>query len=370
MNAAMLAKLDRLVRPLLIQLPPRIAVSHYSRGRLRFLSQLAKDSLPNVYSPPKSLRRVLWGITFRSPLMNSAGMFKNGDCYPMVVAQGAAAYLGGTGTREWRTGNEKNGVHLPFVPYPRSHAASNWLGLPNFGDSLNSQVAADLKVLLEYPIGWSVMSSPDVDEEKGLERLVESMKWYDEAGVSFLEENESCPNVGRKDLQDYAKLVKRLRYIKTYFLDHRTRKLPVIVKFSANTALDQIPKLLDLLFEYGYDGVNFVNTSNEYEKMRQHIVPEERKLYDYFVRTFGGGVSGRPLKELSLALATRAVEYLKAGPPSQEFHVIRTGGIETWKDVSESEKAGISLNQWFTGYFGNFAKHGHGVYRNFFKEVS
>ena len=40
--------------------------------------------------------------------------------------------------------------------------------------------------------------------------------------------------------------------------------------------------------------------------------------------------------------------------------------IETLKDIQESEKAGISLNQWYTGYFENFAKHGHDVYDKLF----
>ena len=48
----------------------------------------------------------------------------------------AAAYLGGTGTWNARRGNEKDGIYLPFVPYPASHAASNWLGLPNDGDEI------------------------------------------------------------------------------------------------------------------------------------------------------------------------------------------------------------------------------------------
>ena len=63
-------------------------------------------------------------------------------------------------------------------------------------------------------------------------------------------------------------------------------------------------------------------------------------------------------------------EYLKSGSPSQEFHVIRTGGIETLQDIQDSERAGISLNQWFTGYFENFASHGHKVYEELFASYS
>jgi dihydroorotate dehydrogenase len=144
--------------------------------------------------------------------------------------------------------------------------------------------------------------------------------------------------------------------------------VPVIVKFSNDTELAQVPALLDLLFELGFDGVNFGNTRTAYAEIRDKVHPSERKLYDFFTKTFGGGVSGAFLKERSLALCARAVEYLKAGPPSQEFHVVRTGGMESWDDIRESEKVGVPLNQWFTGYFERLARDGHDAYRNLYQE--
>ena len=151
-------------------------------------------------------------------------------------------------------------------------------------------------------------------------------------------------------------------------MDRRSlREIPVIVKFSNDTEVNQVPALLDLLFELGFDGVNFGNTSIDYIQRRKLIDPSERKLFDYFTKTFTGGVSGRPLKETSLELGSRSVEYTKAGPPTQEFHTIRTGGIETWQDIQDSERAGISLNQWYTCYFENFANHAHKIYEQFFE---
>ena len=162
--------------------------------------------------------------------------------------------------------------------------------------------------------------------------------------------------------------------MKNHFLDRRETwemnptGVPVLVKFSNDTETEQIPALLDLLFELGYDGVNFGNTSTDYDKRRERIDLGERKLFDFYTRVFGGGVSGRSLKEISLELASRAVEYLRAGAPSQEFHIIRTGGIETWEDIQNSERAGISLNQWYTGYFESFAEHGHNVYKKLLRD--
>lgn len=372
MKATTLANWESKLRPLITRLPPKMVVSRYSQGRLDFLERFKEEIPTETFVPPEDLSRELWGIRFRTPIMNSAGMFKNGECYKIVARQGAGAYLGGTGTWNSRVGNEREGIYLPFVPYPLSHSASNWLGLPNNGDPANSVIAAQLGIVENTPIGWSVMGSPDLEGGEKLKYLVEGMRLYESSGVDFLEINESCPNTSHGKPQD-DDLTNRLRYVKEHFLDGRTisdtdrlRPVPVVVKFSNDTEIQQVPALLDLLFELGYDGVNFGNTSIAYDQRRERIDPSERKLYDFYVHTFGGGVSGRPLKEGSLELASRAVEYLRVGPPSQEFHVIRTGGIETLDDIQDSERAGISLNQWFTGYFERFAQHGHDVYRELF----
>jgi len=368
MSAPTLAKWEHRLRPLITKLPSKTVVSLYSKGRLDFLEKLKEEAVDDAYIPPKELGTILWGIRFRSPIMNAAGMFKNGECYRLSALQGAGAYIGGTGTWSARKGNEKDGIYLPFVPYPRSHAASNWLGLPNDGDEINSERLPGARGRTNgCPLGWSVMGSPDLGGEEKLRRLVDSM-WLYEPKVDFLEINESCPNTSHGTPQD-DDLANRLRYIKEYFLIRRTWPLPVIVKFSNDTEIEQLPALLDILFEFGFHGVNFGNTSIDYAAMRERINRGERKLYDFYTQTFGGGVSGAPLRERSLELCTRAVEYMEAGPPSQEFHVIRTGGIESWHDIEESELAGVSLNQWFTGYFENFAKNGHDIYRKLFETV-
>ncbi|HLD02918.1 MAG TPA: hypothetical protein VJC07_04425 [Candidatus Nanoarchaeia archaeon] len=362
MKATSLARLDRFARLFATRLHPQLVVSQYSKGRLDFIARLKEEIVEESHVPSDNLSRVLWGIRFRSPILNAAGMFKNGECYEIVARQGAGAYLGGTGTWNSRGGNEKHGVHLPFTPYPRSHAASNWLGLPNDGDEINSLVASGFERLAGTPVGWSVMGSPDLSGDEKLEFLIRGMKHYEAAGVDFLEMNESCPNTAHVKPQD-DDMARRLRYVKERFLDERTRRIPVIVKFSNDTPVEQVPQLLDLLFELGYDGVNFGNTSTDYAARAKSIHPAERRLYEFFTRVFKGGISGRPLRESSLALAGVAADYLREGRSSQEFHVIRTGGIETLADIRDSESAGVSLNQWYTGYFENFAKHGHAVYR-------
>ena len=378
-----LARMESYARPYAASyLPRKLVVSQYSKSRLWFLKRLSKEKPPEPYVPPEDLERTLWGIKFRAPLFNAAGMFKNGESYDVVAAQGAGAYLGGTGTYNPRIGNEKNGIRLPFAPYPLSGSASNWLGIPNDGDEINSERARKIvgRKVDGCPVGWSVMPSPDLQPKEKLKRLVDSAFLYENAGVYFLEINESCPNTGEGKPQ-YNELASRLRYLKENFLDQRSRRLPVIPKFSNDTDTSQVGDLVDLLIELDFDGVNFGNTSTQYSRRREMIDERERHLYDYFTtdKAFGvgGGVSGRPLKQSSLSLCRRAVNHLDHVKPSKEFHVIRTGGIEGWHDITASNPSSINpsnyfveLHQWFSGYFENFAQHGHGLYKHVFEELT
>lgn len=367
MNSETLARWDRRLRPLLTRLPPAFAVAVYSRGRRRFLESFSRE-LPPPAPVPEGLERTLWGLVFRSPILNAAGMFKHGEGYEVAARQGAGAYLAGTTTARPRAGNRRHGTRTPFVPYPRSGAASNWLGLPNPGHRAVAARLAKLPRVDAFPIGASLAVTDDdgPDEETRLAGCVAGLELYAEAGVDFLEINESCPNTA-DDARGFADLRRRLTHLCDGFLDRRRRRLPVIVKFSCDAPLDEVPLLLELLAELGYDGVNFGNTSTAYDAHRAAIAAPERALYDHFRRRYGGGVSGRPLKDRSLALAAAAVDDLRRRPPPREFHVIRTGGVEDASDLRRSEEAGVALVQWYSGYFEAFARHGHGVYRELYR---
>ncbi|MDX1996363.1 MAG: hypothetical protein SF066_01485 [Thermoanaerobaculia bacterium] len=357
MRAERWARWEEHLRPGLVRLPGTWAVGLYSRGRRSFLQRFLAETPPAV-EPPAPLSRTLWGLRFRAPLGNAAGLFKQGEGYPLAAGQGAGWYLAGTSTGLPRTGNRRHGVRWPFVPYPRSGAASNWLGLPNEG---HRALAARLALVARTP-GCPIGASLARVGDEPLATLLEGLGAYRDAGVDFLEINESCPNTGEAS-PAWDELRQRLEAVATGFLARRERPLPVVVKFSNDTATNDVPTLLDTLLELGFDGVNFGNTSTAYARHEDAIDPAEQRLYRHFTTTFGGGLSGRPLAADSLRLLTAARSHLATKPPGREFHLIRTGGVETAADVAASLAAGASLVQWYTGYFAAFAVHGHGVYR-------
>ncbi len=359
------AQLDEKLRPWLVRLPAELPVRLYSLGRARFLATLVAD-VPEVWTPGPELGQELWGIRFRAPLGNAAGMFKNGEGYALSAAQGAGYYLAGTTTALARRGNRERGVRCPFVPYPRSRAAANRLGLPNEGDEVVAGRLAGLSRVAGCPVGASLAADPELGGEEAIAALVRGLGLYDAAGVDFLEINESCPNTGEEVLERSG-LAERLTRVAELFLAQRRRPLPVLIKFSCDVEASQVAGLVDLLLELGFDGVDFGNTSRAYARHRAAIALPERRLFDHFVRHYGGGLSGRPLKPDSLALAAAAAARVRELAPAREFHVVRTGGVEDAADLAASRAAGVALCGWYTGYFAAFAAAGHGLYRRIFE---
>ncbi len=363
MNSAHLARIERSLRPALVGLPALLAIRLYSSGRRRFLTRFTTQVPADAGRAHEDVR-ALWGLAFRLPLGNAAGLFKNGRGYDVVAAQGAGFFLAGTTTGRVRRGNRRYGVAQPFAPYPRSGAASNWLGLPNDGHATVAKRLARVQHVEACPLGASVAACPgdDLTEAEKLPLLIDGMRAYDEARVDFLELNESCPNT-EDDGQGIEAFAGRLKVVRKRFLDRRRRRLPVIVKLSCDTAETMVPTLVDLLIGLGFDGVNFGNTSTAYARHRPSIDHRERRLFDAFTSRFGGGVSGRPLRLDALGLVGAAARHLRTKPAPHEFHIIATGGIESQDHVQEALEAGASLCQWYSGYFEAFGRHGHHVYQ-------
>lgn len=368
-----ISKLESKLRPILVNLPSPFITSLYSNQKKKILKRLSEDYLNFDLNIVEFAPLKLWDINFAFPLFNSAGMFKKGESYYTVAKQGAGAYLSGTTTSKYRKGNFKNGVLHPFAPFPNSGSAVNWMGLPNEGHSIVAKRLSLIEKFPNCPIGASLSSSPEESEIEALENIVIGMDLYEKANVDFLEINESCPNVAEGHSVNNSSLdiglVERLEYISKHFLKKRQRNIPVIVKFSNDTNLDLVSEIIDILINLGFDGVNFGNTSTQYNNLSSKIEQKEKKIYHYFTENFGGGLSGSILKSLSLKLVETASDYLKTKNTKGEFLIIRTGGVDSPKELDLSLKSGAAICQWYTAYFSDFAKYGHNIYNKYKTEL-
>jgi dihydroorotate dehydrogenase len=239
------------------------------------------------------------------------------------------------------------------------------MGLPNEG---HAAVASRLQRLHRQegcPLGASVSAEPGLDAAEAIPELIDGMMRYEGAGVDYLELNESCPNVpGHATTSQLDEgLLRRLDAVADGFLAKRNRRLPVVVKLSTDTALDQIPSLVRELVDRRFDGIILGNTSTRYADHREHIHKHDRALFDYFTNTYGGGLSGDILRSSSLQTCIHAAQAVRELKPAHEFHVVRCGGVMSAADILETQAHGVLLHQWYVGYFEGFAQHGHGVYR-------
>lgn len=367
-----IAKLDSALRPKLISLPFLFAARIYSPGRKYFVKELGKQKLKQPIKISDEYKQTFWGIEFGAPLFNAAGMFKTGEGYYAMASQGAGAFLAGTTTSAPRIGNKKYCILHPFLPLPYSKTAVNWMGLPNKGHYYTAKKLAQYEKIPGCPIGASIAPDPGTINLSAATGLVEGLNIYERANVDFVEINESCPNVIHTKVETNAcgldsGLMERLEFVSEYYIKRRIRKFPIIVKFSVDTDIALVPDLMKALIDMGYDGANFGNTSLNYENAERFLHKREIRNFRKFTAKFGGGVSGAPLKNLSLDLAKEARKTVDQINPDREFHIIRTGGIETTEDITESNKNGIALNQWFTGYFEAFSKNGNSLYKAIFK---
>lgn len=335
-----------------------IKINSICRKKYEKLFSHQKLNMQNVNT--NGLETHMWGIKFRNKICNSAGMFKNGEGYDLSARLGAGAYIGGTSTYNPRVGNTKNNISLPFVRLPKSKMTLNFLGLPNLGDEIISKKIFTENKIDGCPIGWSVMRSPDFNTEEADEKLIKSLFLYEaNPQIDFLEVNVSCPNV-KKSSQG---ILASLKFISDEFLKKRSRHLPVVVKLSHDVTEESLIEILKNLVELGFDGVNLGNTSTDYLNYLSNVDEAEKSVYKTFTETFTGGIGGKALKNKSLKLCQFARQELKKLNLNKEFHIIRTGGIDCHEDLIQSELAGVSFNQWQTGFFFNYLEHEEEVYR-------
>ncbi len=342
-------------------LPPYLSTLAYSLGREKFFEAL-KEENPEPYEPPLNLIQKLWGIEFRAPLFNSAGMFKTPELYDFAANLGAGAFIMGTLTWNEIEGNKKLGIPKPFLPLPKSNASVNSLGLPNPG-RISIEMLEDLDKVPGVPVGVSVAENPHDSPEERIPNLIKLMELCERKGADFLELNPTCPNVS------YHSLLKEiLKNVSLYFLNERERNIPVLVKISGDTETKDIPYLANTILETGFDGITGTNTSTRYKFLRQSIHPAERKAYDFFTEHFGGGVSGAPIKYTSKEIIESLERYISQGPPSHEFHLIKSGGIKEPHDLEETLKR-VPLAEWYTGCIENYLNKKDLVYERMYKSL-
>jgi dihydroorotate dehydrogenase len=325
---------QRVLKPLLFKFDPELVHDVFvTGGELlgRFSLTRGLVALPYAYRGP-DVSKVVDGIRYHTPIVLAAGFDYNGRLTGILPAVGFGGDEVGSVTARTCAGNPPPRLRRCI----RSQALVVSKGLKNEGVD---RIAQRLRVTPRQPgfvIGVSIARTNDKlageDLETGIEDYATSLQTLVDRGVGdYYTVNISCPNVhGGENFAEPGPLRALLGRLREIGHDR-----PFYAKMPINLDWDEFRPLLDIIMEFGLDGVVIGNLNKNYDDLRYR----EEAPDDY-----AGGLSGAPCRDLSTDLIARTRAY--AG---DRLTIMGCGGILSADDAIEKFRAGADLVQLITG---------------------
>ena len=323
-----------ILKPVLFLLDPE----HVHNGMTKFGAQTTSFAAGRGAVAAKlgfhhpDLERQIFGLTFPSPLGLSAGFDYNGDLCDALPALGFGWHTIGTVTLQPYAGNAKPRLGR----YPRSQALLVNKGLKSIGTRAMIQKLAGRTFKIPTAVSIASTNTSFTSLKEQLLDICISFWLFENSSVRhhLYELNISCPNTfGGEPFTTPARLEILLK-----LMDQLELTRPLLLKMPIDQSEAETRELLAVIRRHTVAGVIFGNLTKDKKNPALH--PEEAKLW----QTQKGKVSGRPTFERSTALARLARKVLPA-----EIVVIGTGGIFSYSDLQEKQRAGAELFQLITG---------------------
>jgi dihydroorotate dehydrogenase len=277
------------------------------------------------------LRVSALGLEFASPVGMAAGFDKDAEVFEGLSALGFGHVEIGTVTGQGQPGNPRPRLFR----LPEDHALINRMGFNNRGAV---HAAKRLVGARSLPVGVNIGKTKVVDPENAATDYVFSAEQLGGLADYFVV-NVSSPNTpGLRNLQAVEKLGPLLSAVRGA-LDRASpsRRVPLLVKIAPDLPDEEIDAVADLALELGLDGIVTCNTTLS----RKGLATRPDR-----VDAIGaGGLSGRPLKQRSLATLRR----LRARV-GERLTLISVGGVENGADVWERLTAGADLVQLYSAF--------------------
>lgn len=299
----------------------------------------------------------VFGHKLKNPIGLAAGLDKDGEAIESLFNCGFSYVEIGSITPEPQPGNPQP----RFFRLPKDDAVINRYG---FNSSGHFNVLATLKLrfnkllnkfgtshsseqhpfsnafqqgkLLGINLGKNKFGDEVNDYVKGVERLGPY--------ADVLVINVSSPNTpGLRDLQSEAKLTNLL----TTVVKERNvlgknllgNKPPVLVKVAPDLTEPEIESIANSAKEAKVDGIIISNTT--IQRPVDRLLTTDKQLINQ-----AGGLSGKPLKPLSL----KALRTLRKYTKDSDLVLIGCGGISNGKDALEFGKAGATFIELYTAF--------------------
>jgi dihydroorotate dehydrogenase len=313
--------LYRLFKPVLFSLPPETAHGLVHRGLRAVQHTPVADALAaRCRVADDRLRTEAFGVSFDNPIGVAAGFDKNAEVPDVLGALGFGHVEVGGVTARAQDGNSRPRMFR----LPEDRAIINRMGLNNEGaDAVGARLAAGPRP--EIPVGVNLALSESAtpadapeDYRYTYERVAEH--------ADYVAVNVSCPNSeGFRDLQNRDSLEAILGELVDAGAD------PLLVKLSPDLPAPAVDDALDVVAEYGLDGVVATNTTTDRPPGLRNPNRAER-----------GGLSGAPIED-------RATEMVRFVAERTDVPVVGVGGVSSAEGAYAKIRAGASLVQLYTG---------------------
>ena len=313
-------RLYKATRPLLFRVPPETAHEWTHRALSAFQHTPLVGPVTRRYTvDDERLETSAFGQSFPNPVGVAAGFDKNAEIPRALCALGFGFVEVGGVTAVPQEGN----------PRPRLFRLAEDGGLIN-RMGLNNDGAATVGARLAgtdvgVPVGVNIAKSEHVSAEEAPTDYRHTYEQIAEGGDFFVV-NVSCPNSqGFEELQNRDSMAAILGHV----VDAGAS--PLLVKLSPDLPPPAVDDALELVEEFGLDGVVATNTTTTRPASLRSLNRVEE-----------GGLSGAPIE----STATEMVRYVSR---RTDVPVVGVGGVSTAEDAYRKIRAGASVVQLYTG---------------------
>lgn len=312
-----------LARPLLFSLDPERA--HDLALRSLDLAQRFGLLTPPAATQQLSARPVM-GLSFPNPVGLAAGLDKNAAHIPGLAALGFGFIEVGTVTPRPQPGNPRPRLFR----LPGADALINRMGFNNGGvDTLLSNVRASGHHGI---LGINIGKNFDTPIERAADDYLACFRRV-HGLASYVTVNISSPNTKNlRQLQGAAELralLGALARLRDECGQAQQRHIPIAVKIAPDLSQGELDDVADILLSEGMDAVIATNTTLSRAGVEGQPRADET-----------GGLSGRPLRDRSLAVVDHLAQRLHGRLP-----IIGVGGISDAASARAMLAAGASLIQ-------------------------
>lgn len=276
-----------------------------------------------LYSNP-ALEQSLFGVRFPNPLGLAAGFDKNALVLNHWHQLGFGFAEIGTVTFHAQPGNEKPRMFR----LQADNGLINRLGFNNDGAQRIATRLAEGRP--QIPIGVNLGKSRVAELDAAADDYRNSYRILSPFGDYFVV-NVSSPNTpGLRDLQEKGRLLEIVAALREV-----NPARPLFVKVSPDLETPELEDVIQVAHEAKLTGLIATNTTIEHSG----LTPAEPHIDEE------GGVSGRPLKEMS----NRILAHLYKSC-DRDMILMGVGGIENGEDLYQKIALGAHLAQVYTGW--------------------